>query len=256
MNLILAGIGKLLVQLSAAFVVLGTAYLLLFAPNLDGPAPLPPEQVAANLAPIGRVRLAESPASTPAPTPAPTPASTSATVATEEPATAAISTTIPTATPTTTAANTVAATSEQPTNTVTGTAIGNRIGTGIGADTGETSAQAATTPRAIAAPADTPAEEPKSVETPVAATESGPPAPARAQASERSGAAAAVIQLSPDRHGMHGVYRLTPGGIILHPGAMIAPNNHPPAPDGIKGFFSVTPSGAAHFHLTPPPTVE
>lgn len=223
MKLILAGLGKILVQLSATFLVLGTAYLLLFAPNADGP--LPPEQVAENLAPIGRVQIAEPPA--PIATPTQTPVSTSATV---EP---------PTATPAP-VATTVAAAPETP----------------AGIDESVPVISEAPVAVATEAPVSTavPAPDPASLQTPPAMPAPTPmasrPSPAADSAAEAS------IQLAPDGNGMHGSYRLTPEGIVLYPASMIGLNTEQFTTGRIKGSFWATPSGVAHFRLQPTAPVD
>jgi hypothetical protein len=58
------GIGRVLVQVVATFVVVGTAYLILFDPGSRTSRPLTPEQVNDNIAPIGRVSVAALPAVT------------------------------------------------------------------------------------------------------------------------------------------------------------------------------------------------
>jgi hypothetical protein len=231
MNLILAGFGKILVQLSATFLVLGTAYLLLFAPNADGP--LPPEQVAENLAPIGRVQIAEpaAPISTPTQTPVSTPATAAPPAATPAPI-----------------ATTAAPELEAP------------------AATGESSPVISQAPVAAATeepiptvvPAPTPVTgpdpDPASLQTPPAVPAPTPTASSPSPAVD--GAAEASIRLAPDGNGMHGSYRLTPEGILLYPASMIGPNTAQFTTGPIIGSFWATPSGVAHFRLQPTAPVD
>lgn len=228
MNLILAGLGKLLVHLSATFVLLGTAYLLLFAPNADGPVPLPPEQIAENLAPIGRVQVAEPPASIPAAIPAPAP----------NPASASTPMTTPDQNLGTAMDKDAVAGSEEP--------VADEIGTG------KTVSVVAEAPVAVVAKADIPPASPTSV--PVAVPEQSPTAQVTAPTADDT--TEASLQIYPDRNGMHGRFRLTPEGFILYPASMVRHNTHLFPIGPIRGSFWATPSGVAYFRLQPTPPVD
>ena len=235
MNLILAGFGKILVQLSATFLVLGTAYLLLFAPHADGP--LPPEQVAENLAPIGRVQIAEPPA--PISTPTQTQVPTSAAAA-------------PPATTPAPVAATVAAPPETPARVGEPGPVISEAPVVAKTEAPIPAADPGPIPAPIGVPG--PEKDPASVQIPPAVPAptptASPPSPSV------DGAAEVSIRLAPDGNGMHGSYRLTPEGIILYPTSMIGKNTHLLTSGRIKGSFWATSSGAAHFRLQPTAPID
>lgn len=228
MNLILAGLRRVLVQLSVTFVVLGTVYLLLFAPSTDGPMRLPSEQVAANLAPIGRVQIAESPESIPAASPAPTPTPASASTPALKPDKDSDSAMDKAA---------IAAPDEP-----------------IAAGRGEPASVVAAAPVAVAAEADVPHADLTPIQVQVAVPQPSPAA--RVAAPSADNTLEVSIRLYPDPNGMHGSFRLTPEGFILSPASMIGQNTHLLPMERIKGSFRATPSGVAHFRLQPTAPVD
>ncbi|MGB5834260.1 MAG: hypothetical protein WBG92_20060 [Thiohalocapsa sp.] len=214
MNTILAGLDKLLLQFTVAFLLVGTAYLFLSSLSTDEPSKLPPQQVAENLTPIGHVRLARVPE---AATESDAPDTSAAENAPDTPAPRA--------------------------------------------------AQTAATPTlGVAAPIETLAASVAVEEPAVKPIEPFPelakPEPASSEASmqqsytseaQANGPVApySIIELKPDRNGMHGTYRITPEGITLRPTGMEHSDVSMDSLGGISGSFRVTPDGDAYFQPKP-----
>lgn len=232
MSSVAAGLGRLLIQGTAAFLVIGTGYLLLFDPNAGGRTPLSPAQVAENLAPIGRVHLSATATTEP---PAATRQDAAAPADVEpapiEPVEPVASSTAAEAAPAKTPAPPVA-----------------------------TEPQAAETSAVPAA--ESAADEPDPVvDTSAPESETKPPASAaqRLHAPWSVSASApnglrlpdAPIELKRDRNGMHGVYQRTPAGIVLYPSAVEPATMDIEAVQGIIGFLRMTPFGYPYFQIVP-----
>jgi hypothetical protein len=208
------GIGRVLLQVTITFVVVGTAYLLLFNPRSDPIRPLTPEQVGNNIAPIGRVSLAVPP-----------------------PVTAQTAVADPVAAPAETMARpmeTAAEPIEQPEVAQPDAIAEPEIDQ----------------PEAIAKPGiDQLQSTPDTT-----ASEREPPAGPRARTEttvdpNRVARPAMGFELKPDTLGMHGIYRRTPQGITLYPSALEPTNMGMEAVDGLTGMLRLTPSGEVYLQI-------
>jgi hypothetical protein len=221
------GISRVLLQVTVTFLVVGTAYLLVFNPGSDPIGRQTPEQVGKNIAPIGRVSLATPPPVAAAPPPP---------VATETPS-----------------ADSLAASAEAMARPIEAAAK----------PIAEPVAEPEVVRREpIVEPA---AQRPESdrSESVAASTASAPePAAAPGAAIEttsdprRIPGLAAGFELKPDALGMHGIYQRTPRGIMLYPRGLAPTTMSMEAVNGLTGTLRLTPSGEIYFQMISEPSEQ
>lgn len=185
---------------------------------------LSPERVAENLAPIGKVRLAEPLADTPNQATAPM----SETPQPTEVIADAIENAVPSPAPDEDAVESAA--SAPPAEAVA------------------TRQRPAATETEIPSVAEIPpeAEMPSEPETPSEAERpsdaQAPPERAVSAAPPEAPVPDPMLELKPDRNGMHGVYRITPQGIFLYPHAIASPDIPRGSMSGITGSLGAAPA--------------
>ncbi len=215
------GISRVLLQVTVTFLVVGTAYLLVFNPGSDPIGRQTPEQVGKNIAPIGRVSLATPPPVAAAPPP----------VATETPS--------PVATETPSADSPAASAVARP----------------IEAAAEPIAESEADRPEPIAEPATQQPETDRPESVAASTASASEPAAAPAAAIEttsnprRVPGPTAGFELKPDALGMHGIYQRTPRGIMLYPRGLAPTTMSMEAVNGLTGTLRLTPSGEIYFQI-------
>lgn len=243
----LTAIGDLLPLAAGVGLLGGAAWLLWDGSAARQETAPPPGQVAANIGPIGSVRVAEpepTPSATAATPPPAVPvepaeqdaapetytaaASVDTTAAAREPEPLPPTAEPPAPAPAVSAAEQAAPAPERPAQ-----------------GPSETAATDADAPH----PASVQAEPGKDRET--SRPQVPPPAPVAPEAPETPPGAAAALELMPDPYGWHGTYVHTPRGITLFPHRIGSPGTAAAAPGVRRGMFWTTPEGKVYFEPAP-----
>ncbi len=201
MKATIAILDKLLIPVLVILVVAGTAYLMLFdGEDHDAMAGLTPERVAENLAPIGTLRLTEPVADTQDEAITPAPESPQPTEVIEDAIETAASATQPN--------DAVESDSSVPPAQTVATQVPSEI---------ETLSEAE-----IPAEAEMPSETEIPAEAEMPSEAQTPPEHATSATQTEAPAPDPILELKSDRNGMHGIYHMTPQGILLYPNVIEA----------------------------------